>query len=195
MSEGGFPDGIDPRTGERLELTFDLGGTSPHYRQVAELMIEDMRALGIRIKPILNNKPRFFQKVRQGQTQLFRLSWVGDYPDAENFLQLFHSANAGACNRANYSDPAYDEMYEAIRFMPDSPERTARYTAMGTYLTDRCAWIFEGHPVSYRLTHGWLENYQPHDFGFTRWKYLAVDEAKRESAIRGFTPLDIGQLR
>ena len=27
------------------------------------------------------------------QAQLFQLGWVADYPDAENFLQLFYSKN------------------------------------------------------------------------------------------------------
>ena len=88
MTQAGFPDGIDPVTGKALELSFDLGGTSAQYRQIAELMVEDMKQIGIKINPILNNPPGFFDKLRKGQFQYFRISWVGDYPDDENLLQL-----------------------------------------------------------------------------------------------------------
>jgi len=195
LALAGYPNGFDPMTGKPLEITFDLGYTDPHYRQLAELMVNDMRKIGVKIKPILNNKPRFFQKLREGQVQMFHMSWVGDYPDAENFLQLFYGANAGTCNRANFKDEEYDKLFESIKSMPDCHERTAIYAKMAKNLTEKCPWIFEGYPISYKLTHCWLENYLPHDFAFNRWKYLSVDPAKRAATKNGFIPINMGELR
>lgn len=194
MVEAGYPRGIDPATGEALELSFDLGGTTAEYRQLAELMIDDMRQIGVNIKPVLNNKPRFFQKMRQGELQLFRIGWVGDYPDAENFLQLFYGPNAGGCNRAFYRDETFDGMYEEIVTMPDSPERTAKYAAMAEYVTTQCPWIFESHPISYQLVHSWLQNFRPHDFALNGWKFLAIDAVARREAIKTFKPLSLEEL-
>ena len=103
---------------------------------------------------------------------MFRLSWVGDFPDAENFLQLFYSGNAGGCNRTGFADPVYDRMYEKILSMPDTSERTRYYEEMVQYLTKQVPWIFEGFPLSYQLNHAGLQNYLPHDFAFGRYKYL-----------------------
>ncbi len=195
LAKAGFPGGINPETGKPLELSFDLGDTSPFYRQLAELMRDDMKKIGIEVKPVLNNRPRFFQKLKEGQVQLFRFSWVGDYPDAENFLQLFYGPNSGSCNRVCYNDPVFNKMYEETLFMPDSPERTEKYRKMSVYLTEQCPWIFESFPTSYLLTHGWLENYLPHDFVFSRWKYLSLDPLKRENTKRSFTPIKMSELR
>lgn len=195
LAEAGYPDGIDPTTGEPLSLNFDLSGNSTQHRQLAELMVDDMRKIGIDIVPSLNNKPRFFQKLREGQLQLFRLSWIGDYPDAENFLQLFYGPNAGSCNRVFYRDETFDKMFEEIKTMPDSPERTEKYKRMAAYLIERCPWIFESYPIDYRLTHDWLENYIPHDFAFSRWKYLDVNDKLRRKRRRAFTPLTMEELR
>lgn len=192
LAQAGFSGGIDPKTGEAYRLTFDQSGNTASYRQLGELAAADFGRLGISVEPVLNNNPRFYEKLRQGRFQLFRLSWVGDYPDAENFLQLFYSGNIGGCNRTGFSDPVYDKMYEAILPMADSPERTRRYEEMATYLAERCPWIFEGFPVSYVLCHRWLGNFVPHDFGFAKWKYLAVDPAEREAAVRTFTPISFG---
>lgn len=143
---------------------------------------------------MLNNNPRFYEKLRQGKLQLFRLSWVGDYPDAENFLQLFYSKNIGGCNRIGFSDPEFDRMFEAILPMPDSPERTRRYREMVEYLAGKVPWVFEGFPIAYQLNHAWLQNYRPHDFAFARWKYLTVDPEERERIRKSFRPLSFREL-
>jgi ABC-type transport system substrate-binding protein len=195
MVKAGYPNGIDPKTGKPLTLTFDQNGNSTSYRQLAELMVSDMKKLGIKIEPRLNNKPRFFQKIRKGKFQLFRLSWIGDYPDAENFLQLFYGKNAGSCNRVFYRDPKFDCMFERIIPMADSDKRTKLYKRMVKYITSQCPWIFESFPISYELTHAWLENFIPHDFAFARWKYLSIDEEQRVRTRKAFKPLSLEDLR
>jgi len=183
MAEAGYPDGIDPGTGRPLEFDFDLGDTSPYHRQIAELMVDDMGKIGIRINPVLNSKPKFFQKLSEGKMQLFRISWVGDYPDAENFLQLFYGPNAGKSNRSFYSDARFDVMFAQVAAMPDCPGRTRRYSEMARYVTGQCPWIFESSPVTYQLVHGWVENFIPHNFANGRWKYLSVNE-KRKAELK-----------
>ena len=195
MREAGYPDGIDPATGQSLILTFDQAGSDTSYRQHAELLSADLKQIGIVLKPEFNNRSRFFQKIARGKVQLFRLSWTGDYPDAENFFQLFYGPNAESCNRVFYHDAKFDRSYEEIRTMEASPERTAKYKAMTRLITASCPWIFETQPVSYMLTHCWMSNYYPHDFGFHRWKYFSLDPRLREKEKKKFTPLRMDEMR
>ncbi|MBN1864501.1 MAG: hypothetical protein JW808_06335 [Victivallales bacterium] len=195
LAAAGFPDGINPSTGETLELSFDLGGNSSQHRQIAEMFAEDMSKIGIRIRPVLNNWPRFLQKSAAGQMQLFKLSWVGDYPDAENFLQLFYGPNIGSCNRSHYKNPQFDQMFEEIKTMPESPQRTAKYEKMVAFLAEECPWIFAYYPISFSLRHSWIENYHPHDFVLSKWKYISVDNNNKNSTIASFKPLSMRQLR
>jgi len=193
LAEAGYPGGVDA-SGKRLCLTYDQVGNSTVYRQMGELAAADFAKLGIEVIPVMNNKPRFFEKLRNGELQMFRLSWVGDYPDAGNFFQLFYSGNRNGCNRTGYSDPEFDAMYEKTETMPDSPERTELFRRMTRHLGERCAWIYEGYPVSYQLCQAWLENYVPHDFPFNRWKYLSVDPVVRAKMLPMFTPLSFSEL-
>ncbi len=195
MKEAGFPGGINPATGKPLTLTFDQAGSDTFYRQTAELLAADLAQIGIVLKPEFSNRARFFQKLASGQAQLFRLSWTGDYPDAENFFQLFYGPNAETCNRVFFRDAEFDRMYEEIKNMPSSPERTEKYRRMTRRLLDQCPWIFETQPVAYVLTHCWMRNYQPHDFGFNRWKYFSADPELRRQVRRSFTPLSMSELR
>ncbi len=194
LAEAGFPGGIDPKTGEPLTLTFDQSGNDTAHRQMGELAVDDWRKLGINVVSVLNSKPRFFDKLRQKRFQLFRLSWVGDYPDAENFLQLFYSGNTGSCNRTGFTDKEFDAMFEKILQMADSPERTELYKKMSELVIKKCAWICEGFPVNGMLYHGFVENYLPHDFGFIRWKYLNINKNMQQKLLPSFKPLSFSEL-
>ncbi len=172
LAEAGYPDGIDPATNEPLTLTFDLNGSSSTHRQLGELMASDMAKIGVKIIPGLNSSPRFFAKLASGQVQLFYLSWAGDYPDAENFLQLFYGPNANSCNRTCYKNETFDAMFRRIIPMPDCQERTQLYREMSEFITAETPWIFDGIPVNYQLTHSHIENFVPYNFNFNFHKYL-----------------------
>ena len=79
--------------------------------------------------------------------------------------------------------------------MPDSPEREKLCQKAAALAADAAAWIFEGYPVSYQLLNPWLENYLPHDFEFTRLKYLSVDPGFRQKKQKQFKPLNLSELR
>ena len=177
---------------QALKLTGrDLSISEQWYRQFNDDCLNTLIAASLNNSPTIKSG---IEKLRQGKTQLFHYSWVGDYPDAENFLQLFYSKNIGGCNRIGFSDPEYDRMFEEILPMPDSPERTEKYKAMVRYLAEQVPWVFEGFPIAYQLNHGWLENYIPNDFVFSKWKYLNVDPEKREALRSTFKPLSFAEL-
>ncbi len=194
LAEAGYPGGKDPATGKALTLTFDQAGSSTGHRQMGELAADDWAKLGISLSSMLNSRPRFADKLRRGKFQIFRYSWIGDYPDGGNFLQLFYSGNIGSCNYCGYADKEFDAMYEKSLKMPDGMERTALYLQMVKHLNDRCVWIWEGFPVSYALRYDYLENSVPHDFGFVRWKYLSVNEKKKAERKKMLRPLSFSEL-
>ena len=194
FEEAGFPDGMDPVTGEPLQFTFDQAGSTANHRQMGELAAADWAKYGVQISSQLNSRPRFSDKLRRGKFQLFRYSWIGDYPDAANFLQLFYSGNIGSCNYCGFADAEFDRLYEKALTMKDCPERTELYLKMVQILDRQCVWIYEGFPVSGVLRYNWLQNSVPHDFGFTRWKYLSVDVRERSGRRRSFVPLSLSEL-
>ena len=92
------------------------------------------------------------------------------------------SGSMAAAQTAQVSDPRL------------SPERTALYEKMVRLLDAKCVWIWEGFPITCRLRYDYLENSLPHDFSFTRWKYLSIDEARRAAVKRTLRPLSPGEL-
>ncbi len=177
LAEAGYPGGVDPKTGRRLQLTLELASAdSAELRQSTELLADFLDRIGVVLRPSYNNKPAFFDKVERRQAQMFRLSWSADYPDAQNFLQLFYGPNASpGPNRANYSNPEFDQLYERARLLPDAPERTALYRRMAAMVVEDCPWIFTHLPLAYGLQQARVRNVKLHDFPFGMEKYYRIE--------------------
>ncbi|MEI6970493.1 MAG: ABC transporter substrate-binding protein [bacterium] len=183
LAEAGYPDGIDPSTGMKLKLVIEIGSAGEaEARESTELLANFVRKLGVELIPSYNHWPSFLSKMERRQCQLYKLGWVADYPDAQNFLQLFYGPNSSpGPNHSNYVNPEFDRLYVKVRTMPDSPERTAIYRQMADMVIEDCPWLFMDHPMSYGLHHHWVGNYKPHDFPYGMEKYRKIDtNARRE---------------
>jgi hypothetical protein len=58
-------------------------------------------------------------------------------------------------------------------------------------LATTCPWFFESHPVAFMLVHKWMKYFRPHDFGYSRWKYLSVDPELRDATRNAFSPISL----
>ena len=175
LAKAGFPDGkgLPP-----LEYQTVSSSTS---RQMNEYFAKQMSAIGVQIKFNTYSWPEFQQKVKNRQGQMWGFAWSADYPDAENFLQLFYSKNASpGPNDSNYSNPEYDKMYEASLKMTDSPERTELYKKMAKIVVEDTPWVFGVHRLAYSLRHPWLKNSKYTEFGANQSKYLRIDPSLKK---------------
>lgn len=176
LSEAGYPEGKDPATGRRLKLILEIGAAdNPEARQAAELLASFMDRVGVVLEPSYNNWPAFLQKIERREAQMFSVTWIGDYPDAQNFLQLFASENASpGPNRANYRSAKFDRLYRELVALPESPEREALCRAATAVVMEDCPWILTAHPMAFSVRHARLQNYLRHDFNWGLEKYLGL---------------------
>ncbi len=179
LAEAGYPNGRDAN-GKRLVITMEIGSAAdPESRQSVDLLASFFGRIGIEFKPSYNNWPEFLKKLERKQAQMFQLGWIIDYPDAENFMQLFYSKNTSpGPNHANYINPEFDKLYEKIRTMQDTPERTAIYQQMADIVITDAPWIFLTHPLTFGLFQPWFQNFKPHDFPYPNAKFYKVDPTR-----------------
>ena len=176
LREAGYPEGVDPQTGKRLELTVDLGRTSQDVRESTELLVSFFARVGISLKAQYHNWPTFLRRVSGRQSQMFRIGWVGDYPDAENFLQLFYGRNVSpGPNRCNYVNPRFDQVYEAACAAPDDSARNRLWAEAQELVREDCPWVFLHFQKVYSLCQSRVQNYVPSDFPYGTEKYLRTD--------------------
>lgn len=166
--------------GKLPRLTLSMAGTDVVARQAGQFYRRCFKNAGLDIQIDYMDWPTFQNKIKTKSAQIFSLGWIADYPDAENFLQLFYSKNASpGPNNFNYSNPEFDKIYEQIAVVPDSPERTKLYRKAERIVVEDCPAVFLLHGVAYVLHHDWVHNYKPHAFGYGLTKYRRIDTAKR----------------
>jgi len=193
LAEAGYPDGIDQSTGRRLEINIELGSADSNTRQSTALLADMFEKIGVVLKANYNTWPAFIEKMNRRQAQTFRLAWVADYPDAENFLQLFYSKNESpGPNHSNYRNAEIDRLYEKIRVMPDTPERTELYEKMANIIVEDAPWIFQFQPMSFSVKHGWIENYVPHDYPYGMSKYWRVNPKLKKQWFESYGDNKLG---
>jgi ABC-type transport system substrate-binding protein len=170
LAKAGYPEGKGLPALEFATLTDSAS------RQQAEFMQKIMSAIGVSLKVNNYSWPQFLEAVKNRRGQLWTYAWSADYPDAENFLQLFYSKNASpGQNDSNYSNPEFDKLYEKSLTLGDGTERTELYKKMTHLLIEDCPWIFGSHRLGYTLTQPWLKNFKPNDFDHSRYKYYRID--------------------
>jgi ABC-type transport system substrate-binding protein len=166
------------------ELVYETK-TDATYRQLGEYFQRAMAELGIKVKLATYTWPELLGRVRRKQAQLWQISWVYDYPDAENGWQLLYSKNVSpGSNEANYKNPKFDALYEKIATMPDSPERFKLYARMRDIFAEDVPWIITVNLMETRMTHSWLHNLKIHSFEHNVEKYLRLDTAERARHLR-----------
>lgn len=166
--------------GEIPELKLDLSNGTFAVR-TADFVRQQFAALGLKIKVSFNDWPTLQRKVHNKQSQMYMMGWLADYPDAENFLQLFYSGNIDkGTNNANYSNPVFDSLYQLARVMQDCPERTEMYARMANMISEDCPVFLRVAPENFILYYNWVRNIKPHPIGHGYLKYRRIDTAIRK---------------
>ena len=175
LAEAGYPGGTDPATGKRLVITLSIGRASQSAHEQAELLASFYDRVGINLKENCMTWDAFLKAVNEGRTQTFLMGWVGDYPDAENYMQLFHSKNVSpGANHGNYRNPEYDKIYDAAMAAPTAEERNALWVKAQEIIREDCPWLFLHYPKGYSLVRDRILGYKPTDFGYGAEKNFRV---------------------
>jgi oligopeptide transport system substrate-binding protein len=95
---------------DRRPLHFELWYNANEVHRMLAVAIAAMwhDALGINVTLMNVDFPTLLQDVEAQRVDMFRSSWIGDYNDAESFLQIFAS-NSGT-NLPHYRSSEYDAL-------------------------------------------------------------------------------------
>ncbi|BAO56282.1 dipeptide-binding ABC transporter, periplasmic substrate-binding component [Nonlabens marinus S1-08] len=115
--------------------------TNANYLDLCEYIQKELEKVGIQVEVEVMPPSTLRQARSAGQLDVFRSSWIADYPDAENYLSLFYSKNfsPNGPNYTHFSDPQFDAYYENALTNPDPKEREALYIKMDSMIIDKAA--------------------------------------------------------
>ena len=106
--------------------------TTSNYLSFCEFIQREIQKTGLSVKVDVIPAATLKDAKANGKLDLFRASWVADYPDAENYLSLYYSKNF-APNGPNYShfkNEQFDRWYEESFTITDIENREVLYSKM-----------------------------------------------------------------
>ncbi len=97
--------------------------TTSQYLDICEYLQHQLGEVGIPINIEVNPAATNNELIAFNKVAFFRKSWVADYPDGENYLALFYSANFSpeGPNYTHYKNEDYDALFEqALKHKSDT---------------------------------------------------------------------------
>jgi len=141
--------GYGPGRPLRLRLS-----TVAERKAVAEYLQKNWADVGVQVQIDINQAATQQELVDNGRAAFFSKSWLGDYPDAENYLSLFYSPNfsPGGPDKTHFKSAAYDALYNQARREQDAARRTDLYQEMDRMLVTESPVISLYYDEVIRLT-------------------------------------------
>jgi len=117
--------------------------TNSQYLDLCEFIQREMEKVGLEVHIDVMPPSTLRQTKVNGQLSIFRGSWVADYPDAENYLFIFHSKNfsPNGPNYTHYNSKEFDAIYEKSIQTPDNLKRQVLYQKMDSLIMESAAVI------------------------------------------------------
>ncbi len=161
LSEAGYPDG---KGLPDIVLQINEGGG--RNTQVAEAVQSMLKEIGINMK--INQIPfaQHLDNIDAGRADFYRLGWIADYPDPENFLNLFYGKNVPSntkdispINNTRYQNKAFDELFEKAITISDKAERFKIYAQAEQLAINDAPQLIIFYDEDYRLLQPYVKGY------------------------------------
>lgn len=114
--------------------------TVAEHKELAEYLQKKWSEVGVTCEIEINQAPAHQESVDNGRSAFFMKSWLGDYPDAENYLALFYSPNFSPAgpNKTHFKNARYDQLYEQAKLEQNLEKRWKLYQEMDKIVVEEC---------------------------------------------------------
>lgn len=113
--------------------------TDSNYVDICEYIQRELEKIGLTVTVDLLTSSTFRQEKSAGKLDIFRASWIADYPDAENYLSLFYSKNftPNGPNYTHFKNATYDSLYEHSLVETNLDKRHYLYQKMDSIIINK----------------------------------------------------------
>jgi peptide/nickel transport system substrate-binding protein len=103
--------------------------TTPEFVDLYEFLQFKWRELGIPIQIKVMQSAAFKDATAKGQVPLFRKNWLADFPDAENFLQVFTKEqwSPQGPNYTHFFNEGWEKLFYSTKRISNADDRKAQF--------------------------------------------------------------------
>ncbi|UPL48043.1 ABC transporter substrate-binding protein [Hymenobacter sublimis] len=150
--------GYGPGKPLRLRLS-----TVAETKEYCEYYQKKWAEVGVQVDIDVNQAAAHGELIDNGRAAFFTRSWLGDYPDAENYLALFYSKNFAPAgpNKTHFKSAAYDKLYQQAKLEQDTEKRYALYQQMDRLVVEESPVIAVYYDEVVRLTQNNVQGLTP----------------------------------
>lgn len=131
-------------------------------------------SLGVEVSLVNKEWKAYLNDRRSYNTQVFRGSWIGDYDDANTFLDMFVSG--GGSNTIGLNDEAYDALIEQAAQENDLQKRKVILRDAEKHLLDQYALIPIYFFISKHLIKPYVKGYELNVMNHLQSKYIYLQK-------------------
>ena len=163
--------------GKPLTITYSARADTTGQQQM-ELWRKTYTSIGIRMAGDRRVFSELLKAEKSCQLQSRTAPWIADYPDGDNFMQLWYGPNTGQNNNGCAQIPEYDKLYAQSQKLQDGPERDAIYHKM-----TRIMEIYSAQKMGYARYRNMLAQprvlgYKKHPILHAEWMYIDIEKRK-----------------
>ncbi len=152
-------------------------GTNSQYLDLCEFIQRELEKIGISVHIDVMPPSTLRQMKSAGELDIFRASWIADYPDAENYLSLFYSPNftPNGPNYTHFKSEIFDSLYVEALKISDINQRKILYTKMDSIVIDEAPVV----PLFYDMAVRFV-NKKVSGLGINPQNFLVLKRVKKE---------------
>jgi len=130
LEEAGFPEG-------KGLPEFEIS-TNSQYLDITQFIQHELKKMGIPVSINVMPSATLREMMAKGESEIFRASWIADYPDAENYLALFYSQNKTPTgpNYTFFENKEFDRLYEKSLTIVNDSLRHIYYQKMDSIVLE-----------------------------------------------------------
>jgi peptide/nickel transport system substrate-binding protein len=144
-----------------IDLYYNTGNIA---RKTACLLLKDGVETATNGKVHINVQEKDWSTMlgmwRAKQMPLMQIGWIGDYPDADNFIIYYaHSLYGGFGKRCMYANATIDAILMEAATTLDPTTRTNLYKVVTLELYDEAFYIWLDQPTNFHVERSWVRGY------------------------------------
>jgi peptide/nickel transport system substrate-binding protein len=131
LSDAGYPEG---KGAPVITLT-----VTPQYAVLAEFVQKSVSEIGLQLEVNVVSAAVFGQHIAQFEANFYRKSWIADFPDPINYLQLFNSDffyPKKGLNYTHFKNDEFDRLYNLATAEDSTELRYSYYKQMQQIIHD-----------------------------------------------------------
>lgn len=159
-------------------LTLQLNSGGGRNQDVAQAIQAQLTEnLGLNVQLQLVEWAQHTARIDEGKAEFFRLGWIADYPDPQNFMNLLYGKNIPASgpssiNQTRYRNPEFDRLYEMAVNAPDRATAMQYWAQADAVQVQDASIIVLFHDEDYHLLQPYVNGFPSNAMDRRPMKYV-----------------------